>query len=222
MKIAIVGTCLTSRFLAPFDNKDFEIWAMNYSFEELPRVTRIFDLHSVGVDGDYRIKNEKYKSALKKAGNKVWLTDKREEFPEANLFPYKELVNIFGPYFTSSVSWLIAYAIYINCTELAVYGVDLDHKSEYANQKPCVEHYLGIARGKGIKIYIPETSSIMKAPYLYGIEEKPVFMKSIKAKQEVLWAKRQAKIDQIRKLESEVSFYNGALDLLENIENNWR
>jgi hypothetical protein len=58
MKIAIVGTCLTSRFLAPYDNKYFEICAMNYSFEELPRVTRIFDLHIVGVDGDYRIKNE--------------------------------------------------------------------------------------------------------------------------------------------------------------------
>ncbi len=68
-------------------------------------------------------------------------------------YPLKEIVKKFGSdYFSGTVDFAIALAIYRGATEIELYGVTLEDKSEYAYQKPGVEYWCGYARGKGIKV----------------------------------------------------------------------
>ena len=68
---------------------------------------------------------------------------------------------------------MIGYAILKGATEIGVYGVDLsisDH--EYFWQRPCVEAWIGFAKGHGIKVTIPEVSHVGKSSYVEGRDWK--------------------------------------------------
>ena len=80
---------------------------------------------------------------------------------------------MFGDYFYSTISYMLALAIAEGFEEIGLWGIDLAHDSEYEYQKPSAEYFLGIARGQGIKIYLPEQSALLKGMYRYGYEDMP-------------------------------------------------
>ena len=49
-------------------------------------------------------------------------------------------------------------------------GVDMAMETEYQHQRPCCEYLIGLARGTGIQVDVPETSSLLKSPWLYGYD----------------------------------------------------
>ena len=71
------------------------------------------------------------------------------------------------PYLSSTIALQIALAIYLGYEEIALFGIDLNTTSEYAWQKPGVEHMLGIAAGRGIKVHIPDMCPLLKGN-VYG------------------------------------------------------
>ena len=42
--------------------------------------------------------------------------------------------------------------------------------NEYSYQRPSVEYFVGIARGMGIKVYVPEKCDLLKAMWMYPFE----------------------------------------------------
>ena len=52
-------------------------------------------------------------------------------------------------------------------TEIDVYGVDMRHETEYATQRPCMEYWVGYARGKGIEVNIYGPTAICKYDKIY-------------------------------------------------------
>ena len=50
---------------------------------------------------------------------------------------------------------MIALAIYEDFDIIHVYGVDMAVCGEYEQQRPSCEFFCGIAKGKGIELYIP-------------------------------------------------------------------
>jgi hypothetical protein len=46
------------------------------------------------------------------------------------------------------------------------------HNSEYGQQRPSCEFFLGIAVGRGIKIHLPKTSDLLKVRWMYGYEDE--------------------------------------------------
>jgi hypothetical protein len=42
---------------------------------------------------------------------------------------------------------------------------------EYQSQRPSCEYFIGLARGKGIEVYVPPESDLLKCMYLYGFED---------------------------------------------------
>ena len=48
-KLAILGK-LPTKFKAPFNDPDFDIWAFNFHNEKLPRVDLWVDIHSKGAN----------------------------------------------------------------------------------------------------------------------------------------------------------------------------
>ncbi len=71
------------------------------------------------------------------------------------------------PYLGSTIAQQIALAIHMGYKEISLYGIDLNTSSEYAWQKPGVEHMLGLAAGRGIKIAIPDMCPLLKSG-IYG------------------------------------------------------
>lgn len=171
MKVAIICGAPSSEFLAPYGDKDVEIWVLGNRLERHidKRVTRVFEIHdNLSEHHD----PEKYAQ---------WLVSHNlplivgEKFPSAQMsnvtrYPYAAVEALYGSlYLTSSPAYMIAYALLQGAEEIQLYGVDLsisDH--EYFWQRPCVEAWIGFAKGRGVKVVIPEVSHVGKSNYVEG------------------------------------------------------
>lgn len=176
MKVAIVCGSPSSEFLAPFDDKSWEIWVLGNRVQRYldKRVTRIFEVHD---NLNEHLDPLAYKQMLLELSDKHELIVSEKFFTDIKfrsdnwvIFDYACSEKLFGSlYLTSSPAYMISYAISQGATEIGLYGVDLsisDH--EYFWQRPCVEAWIGFAKGKGIKVTIPEVSHIGKSKYVEG------------------------------------------------------
>lgn len=206
MKVAIVCGSPSSEFLAPFDDPEWEIWVLGNRLNKFDgkRVTRVFEIHD--------------DLAQHQAGYAAWLVSKNiplvvgEGFPEKAshvlTFPFAEAEKLFGStYLTSSPAYMMALALLEGATEIGVYGVDMAvDDNEYFWQRPCMEAWIGFAKGRGVKITLPETSPVLKCHYVEGRESggKPQFAKPPFTKDEFEGlARRHA--EQIERLQQEIA-----------------
>ena len=132
----------------------------------------------------------------------TWMTEVRDkpiylQKPDPNIpcsipFPLADVLRQFGtpsPYFTNTVSWMIAYAISLKPTDIGVFGVDMAQTVEYRAQRPSCEYLLGWARGLGINVHIPGTSDLLKLRMLYGFQHDNGVLHE-------KWTARAAELDQ--------------------------
>jgi len=173
MKIAIVGTAEpSSSDVERLYGSRFEIWGLNQLYITLPRVEKFatawFQLHD-----DCAILQRDYKTIDWMARQKfpIYMIEKHKDVPASVKYPKSEIVEAFGTYFTNAIAWMLALAIHKEPDEIHLYGCDMSTKDEYAVQRPCLEYFIGIARGAGIRVYIPPSSDLLKSSRLYGFEE---------------------------------------------------
>lgn len=175
-KVAIIGT-VPHKLQAPFNNPEFEIWAIAHAClgDPLPRVDRIFEIHK----WDEVVKWGSPAAWAMHPTAPVYLQEARPDVPGSIAFPFDDLVKKFQIFegrpeasMTNSISWQIALAIDEGFEEIHIYGVNMSHHTEYGTQKPSCEYYLGLAKGKGIKIYVPTESDLLKSYFLYGKDEE--------------------------------------------------
>jgi hypothetical protein len=186
-KVALVGFASSSKDQAPFGDTTFDIWIMNDLYRLVPRWNRLFEMHEVE-----RIKMDKERGTLSAEGTEHWkhlcslpgpdsdqfcpvyTQEKLAEIPASVALPVEEMVGELGDrYFTSTPAYMMALAILDGYEEVHLYGIDLLEESEYQYQRPCLEYWLGVARGRGIKVYIPKQSALLKANYVYGFSYPP-------------------------------------------------
>lgn len=168
MKVALVGGAPSSQMLAPFDDPSWKIWVLGNQLNcyRDKRVDRIFEIHDDVV-------NEKpdYAAALAKAGVQLVVG---EGFPvkgeKIRVFPFDKARKFFDKdYLTSSAAYMIALALLDGAKEIGLYGFDMAvDDAEYFHQRPCMEAWLGLALGRGVKITIPPESPVLKSLYMEG------------------------------------------------------
>jgi hypothetical protein len=185
-KIAIVGFT-GSRNEAPWGEDGWDIWPCNNLWKFIPDTwTALFDLHdddTIKSDEDHEkfLRGETVKKAdgteTSLNGRPVFVWKPRPEWPTSVAFPREAMLDGLAQmgvpaYFTNSISWLVAFALMQNPTDLHIYGVDMaqggDSDSEYASQRPSCEFFLGLAAGAGVKIHVPQTSDLLKCTVMYG------------------------------------------------------
>ncbi len=108
------------------------------------------------------------------------LDDDRETIPGSEPYPFLDIMDYFHlnaehvRYFTSSFCFMMALAIYEEFDEITLLGWEMSSKEEYGNQKAAAEFWIGVAIGKGIKIWLPQDCKLLgQTVQLYGYEKVP-------------------------------------------------
>jgi hypothetical protein len=240
-KVAIVGFAGT-KDKAPYNNPEFEIWTVNNLYQFVPRQDRIFELHSRAcilgtqgmADAAHGAPGEQYEKDLQAMKTPIYMQEKFDDIPASIRYPIEEIINEFGverldnsnikdAYFTNSISFMLALAIREGFEEIHVYGVDMAVGGEYNEQRPSCEYYLGIARGRGIKIYIPPESDLLKARHMYGYEDEAKAAWELKLRKTVEMMNNQKRQSDtvIRNQQSVSDKYEGAITALIEMERTW-
>ena len=143
-KVAILGK-LPTKFKAPYNDPEWDIWTMNYHAEQPTKVDLWFDIH---------------------ANN----PNPQADITRAN-YPFEEAEKLVGgQYFNNSVSYMIAYAILKGYKEIALYGMRFqsDNESRRGEYYNCRE-LIFFAKGKGVKVTAPVDGVMLKEYKLYGV-----------------------------------------------------
>jgi len=125
-------------------------------------------------EGDFHV------GGLRMAKVPVVMLERHEDIPTSVRYPMEDVLALVGkatgkstPYLESSIAYMLAQAILElkPGDRVGIWGVDLHCDSEYGFQRPNLEYLMGLARGKGIKVYIPPQSALlthqMGVPYGY-------------------------------------------------------
>jgi len=185
--VAFCGVAPSSAALAPFDDKDVELWGLNeaHVFPWLTRATRWFQLHP-------RTSWEREIAKRNITGHAEWLmanpwnipivmAHQHDDVPKSTQYPLRQIAekafkNIRRGtakvrYFTSTFAYMMGYALEVeHFDRIEIYGVDMAEGTEFQHQKACFEFWIGYAMAKGVEIYLPDECQLMKAPlYALGI-----------------------------------------------------
>ena len=143
MHIDIIGTGLTA---SSYDwGRDSYKWSVS-SFHEIyaDNVDLYFSMHEGQVLG---------------LNNEITLAS----------YPLQDIQKEYDTnYFSSSIAYMIAYALYTGAKTINVYGVDMEHDTEYRYQRPCLAYWIGFAKAKGVSVTL--STVLDKVPYKYGYD----------------------------------------------------
>jgi hypothetical protein len=141
---------------------DTEVWGVNQVYRMAKRLDKLFI-----TDGRYRPN-----------GEVAWKWDELNSleipivslhrFPEIKKlvrYPYNKIVERFQTeFFTNSICYMIAYALYKNYEKISMYGIDMATSMEYILERGGIEFWVGYAKGLGVKIENTNGSMVCKTP----------------------------------------------------------
>lgn len=176
--VAIVGSHPRTREYAPFD-QDIDVWVFNevMGLGHIPRADAVFQMHRPPIWKNPTNRNDAnhYAWLQQEHPFPVYMLEQYAEVPAAAAYPLEALCDaLLGGqfdrrYFTSSVAYAVALAIYQGYRRIELYGVEMETNTEYYAQRDGVYFWVGLAIGRGVSVYIHPESSLFKSP-LYGYE----------------------------------------------------
>lgn len=195
--VAIIGF---SSWTLPYAkaSKADEIWTMNHHYmldlenqrkgepSVFPKpITRLFELHRP----EWFLRKEDTASKAywewlrKPQPFPIYTQQEMNEVPASIEFPLEDVSEAllghrlrFGEraeeYYTSSVAYMLALAIYENIPKIEIYGVEMASDTEYRWQRPGAEFWIGLAIGRGITVQLHPDSHLCNS-WLYAYEAVP-------------------------------------------------
>lgn len=173
---------------APFGDPSFEIWGLNemHRYIEPEKFARWFEVHKrADLDAD-----KQHIETLANMPIPVYMQEHYDDIPPSFAFPKEAVEADVGSYMTSSIAWQMGLAIHEGFEEIHIYGVDMAQETEYAEQRNCVEYLIGKAEGRGIKVFVPPTSDLLKSLGQYGWGTDGSLF-SLKLAERMAWLERE-------------------------------
>ena len=229
-KVAILGFTETWK-LAPFNDPTFEIWGLNELYTLIPRYDRWFDIHSRHAYENDKTRTSDHVETLKKMTVPIYMHQHWDDIPMSVPYPLQEMLARFPnpspnwrSYFNNSISYMLALALVEGFQEIHIYGVDMAADSEYHNQRPSCEYFVGIAQGAGRTVYIPPESDLLKEVWLYGFEQDSAigFDRKLNGWEADLQSKWNALNNEIAQKTAAREQYAGAIQTAQHMKKNWR
>lgn len=202
-KLAIVGYATSSRDLAPFDDPEYDIAGLNQLYRFIPRANIWFDIHINWEEEN--VEGTDHRGYLETCGMPVMMSHPDPNIPTAVKFPLEACIALGGDYFTSTVSYMLAWALHQGYKEVALFGIDLIVGTEYEVQKACAEFWLGVCHGRGMTVRLPPQCALLKHSHRYGYELgpnwHPIRQEDFEVRIEVLTRERDAQLTKLRALD---------------------
>lgn len=204
-KVAIVGFTDHRSQALELDPEEWELWGLNELHQYMPveRFDRWFEIHPRSDFDDEA--GAAHLEALKEFDLPVYMRQRWDDIPPSVTFPKARIEETLGSkYFTSCPAWMLGLALADGYEEIAVYGIDMANETEYAEQRPCCEHWLGYARGRGVEVYLPPTSDLLKCFGQYAFEDEgPAVTQKFRERVQFLHGRHNNALAQYRALEAE-------------------
>ena len=101
---------------------------------------------------------------LKATKTLVMTSRAHSDYPALIEFPLEAVLNKLGrAYFNNTVSYAVAYAIYLGVEEISIFGCDFTYPKAHKAEKgrACLEFWLGYAVRSGIQVSVPPNTSLL-------------------------------------------------------------
>ena len=208
-EVAILGG-FDGYLLFPYkDHEKTDIWGLNDFALRLNRCDRIFELHTPAVIKDNH-RNPNYYKNLQDTKIPIYMQKQYKAFPKAVKYPYLDIVEKYGRRFYSTVDYMLALAIDECYDKIYLYGVDLAIYEEYLYQRPSCTYWIGLARGRGIDVFIQEGSGInFSGAYAYENSKEQALVRIL---EEVYGTKNK-----IKSIDLDIGFTDGVLVAIDNL-----
>jgi len=200
-RICISGFAESTRDMANRVDPDVEIWSLNRCYTFLKRWDRWYEVHEPEVyTGKTGLREEGYMDLLRNSKNPVYMLHPDPSIPMATPYPLANIQSRIRDYFSTSIAYMLAHVCWElingeNITEVMICGVDMAAFSEYSEQRPCVEYWIGQVEGRMDKrMVIPTLSPLVKNAIPYG-----------RRQERVLWAMAKERIGYLKSQQSQIS-----------------
>lgn len=183
-KLCILGTAWSCKD-APYDDPDFDFWGVAHCLmlPQIKKMDAVFEVHLKSI-WEKEINPMTNKPIIMSANDRndvktVFLHNVDSEISKSVEFPRDELEKKYKKYIpesdmfyaTNSIVWMIILGIEYGYQEIHMYGVHLECDQEWAFERPCVEFWMGIAAGMGIKINVATAADVCRGSHIYGYAE---------------------------------------------------
>lgn len=132
-----------------------EIWTLNNGYKKVERMDKLFLVHKPpGTHLDWKeISNLDVEIVSLHPLPKTRTT----------MYPFKQICKKFHTsYFSDTLAYMIAYALYLEYKEIKLYGADMMPAEDYIWERPGLEYWVGRAEGMGVKVWRPPGSSLCR------------------------------------------------------------
>jgi hypothetical protein len=137
-----------------------EAWGIRGLIGKRP-MSRIFKMHETLTESQERLK--------KKAEDMGIL------FYTCKNYPLKKMIRHFKTdYFSNTVGYMIALALYEGYNKIDIYGINHAKGKEYIREKPGVDYWCGRAEGMGVDLTVHGQGKVLKTynNRIYGYGKK--------------------------------------------------
>jgi len=179
-RIALVGTAGSGEH-APYDDPTWEIWGVSARASYVTRADRWFELHR--LDGEPPGWANNWRQTIKGFSSDLQMVMLYPEFdlgPNVVQYPAEKIIARFGTFFmTSSFAWMTALAIdemvpdgmtaAPDTCEIGIWGVDMEHGTEYRQQRAGFRHFIAVAHLLGIEVTRLATGGLSYDPIPYPL-----------------------------------------------------
>ena len=175
-KVAITGAAKSMREL-PWDDPTWELWGINNFWNamrdehDMLRADRWFELHPPTKD----IQAPFAMMWLRECPVPIYTTEPFPDNANSLVFPIEHLANKYRDYFSCTFAYQIALAIDEGFDEIAIHGLELAYgtQREATVERACVNYWLGLAEGRGIKVTVPQDDFVLSHWHRYGFNYWP-------------------------------------------------
>jgi len=162
---------------APYEGEktpETEIWCINRGFRNQDGCDRVYMMDTLEAFWKSEHRRTQFLDEVNGASWRVILREHRDEIPRSERFPIEDLLTrLPHPFFTCTLAYMVAQAIRERFERIVMHRIYvLPQSSEYFEQLPCIDFWLGLAIGQGIRVEVSEDSDLCRSfpwqPRLYG------------------------------------------------------
>jgi hypothetical protein len=190
--VAIVGSQEETRGNAPWDDLGVDIWVFNEAASQsvkngeivgpwVRRCEAVLQMHTPVVyrNPENRSDKEHWSWLQRPHPFPIYMQDADPDVPASTRYPFEGVRALSGnvtlfdeqiEFFTSSIVYAIALAIYQGYERILLYGIEMASNTEYIYQRDGITLWAGIAISRGIQFWVPADCSMLMAPR-YGYDD---------------------------------------------------